>query len=393
MTLPPINAWVFDQVYWPTGGPERDLIPFPGHAWDAATGIQQYEDHLNYLARADELGFDGVCLTEHHFTPFGLASPNVLAAALAVKTQRAKIVLMGNILPLHPHPVRLAEELAMIDVLSKGRLVSGLMRGGFTEWHAYSLDPTDNREKYEEAWDLIVACFERQEPFDWNGKHYHYKGISIVPRSVQKPHPPMIMAGSTGETIEWCAKRRIPLACSFAPIESMAMNYEYYREVAAEHGWTPGPEHAIFSRQVYVAETDEQAYEEVWPHLQAFWHEVPVARKLPGDVERYRDAQRTPHSFDYKKGKVAGGPYLMESLAAGKVPELSWLIDQGLAIVGSPKSVIAQIRRQQEAFGAGTVLLYAPFGTLPMDLANKSLEIFARDVLPELSKAVEASYA
>lgn len=385
MALPPIEAWVFDQVYWPGGGEHRNLVPFPGSSWDAPTGLKQYGDHLRYLRYADELGFDGICLTEHHYAPYGLPSPNIMAAALAVQTSHAKLVLMGNCVPLHAHPVRLAEELAMIDVLSGGRLVSGLLRGGFTEWYAYGIDAASARERFEEAWDLIVDCWVKLEPFTWEGKHFQYEGVSIVPRPVQQPHPPLVMAASTAESIEWCARKHVPMAASFAPTESMMENFAYYREYAErECGWTPDPAHVMFSRQVYVAPTDARAREEAAPHLAAFWREIPVGRKLSEPMERYRAAARTERSFAYKKGKAAGGPFLAESLAAGKVPDIDWLIAEGLAIVGSPQSVTEQIRYQQERFGAGIMMLYAPFGTLPVEMATRSLELFAREVLPGL---------
>ena len=387
MPLPPVDTWVFDQVYWP--GVDRPPVPFPGRYWDPKIGAAQYDDHLRYLRLADELGFDGVCLTEHHYAPYGLPSPNIMAAAVAVQTTRAKLVLMGNCLPLHGHPVRLAEELAMIDVLSKERLVSGLLRGGFTEWHAYGIDAATARGRFEEAWDLIVDCWVRPEPFSWNKTYFQYENVSVVPRPIQQPHPPLLMAASTAECIEFCARKRVPMASSFAPTESMMENFAYYREYAEkECGWSPGPESFLFSRQLYVAPTDAQARDEAAPHLEAFWREAPVGKKLPDDVERYRAAQRTERSFDYKKGKMAGGPFLVESLAAGKVPSIDWLIDQGLAIIGSPDSVTKQIRYQQERFGAGTLMIYSPFGTLPVDMATRSLELFAKEVMPGLREAV-----
>lgn len=386
MALPPLKTWVFDQFYWPTPGEDRLQMPFPSSSWNAATGMQQYEDHLKYLRRADELGFDGICVTEHHYAPYGLPSPNLIAAVLATQTKHAKVVLMGNALPLH-NPVRLAEEFAMIDVLSHGRVVAGLMRGGSMEWVHFNLTGPEARARFEESWDLIVDCWQKPDPFSWSSPHYAFENVSIMPRPIQQPHPKIVMAASTAESIEWAARKRVPMAASFAAIDSLAENFAYYREYAeTECGWSPGPEYAMFSRQVYVAETDEQAHAESRPHLESFWHEIPVGRRFPPEVEKVRASQRTERSYAYKKGKAAGGPQLFESLSAGKVPETDWLIEQGMAIVGSPKSVVAQIRRQQEAFKAGTMMMYAPFGTLPMDLATKSLELYASDVLPELAK-------
>ena len=383
-----MRVWVFDQFYYPQASEHRLQFPFPGRYWDPAVGIQQYDDHLRYLRRADELGFDGICLTEHHYTLHGLPSPNLMAAAVARETSNVKIVLMGNCVPLHGHPVRLAEELAMIDVLSKGRLVSALLRGGFMEWYSYSVDPSTAREKFEEAWELITECWTSEEPFQWNGKHFHYENISITPRPVQRPHPQLVMAANTAESIEWCAKKRVPLATSFAPTEAMKENFDYYRKYAeSECGWSPGPESAMFSRQLYVAPTKAQAFEEAGEHLAEFWREIPVARKLPDRVERYRNALRTDRSFDYKKRKTGGAQFLLEALAAegqDKGPSIDYLIDKGLAVIGDPDSVIEQLRYQQKQFGAGTFMIYSPFATLPLELAMRSMELFAKEVMPNL---------
>jgi len=377
-----MKVWVFDQVFWPKHG-DRLLFPYPGRLWDSDIGIKQYHGHLEYLKRADELGFDGVCLTEHHYTVHGTPSPNVMAAAVAVQTQKVKLVILGNCVPLHAHPVRLAEELAMVDILSRGRLVSGFLRGGFLEWYAYNIETGEVRERFEEAWDLITEAWTAKEPFAWNGKHYHYENVSIMPRPVQQPHPPLIMAAATAESIEWCARKHIPIASSFAPTESMAENFTYYRDFAKkECGWSPGPESIMFSRQLYVAPTDQQARDEISPYIKEFFEEIPVTRKYPEQIEKYRAASRTERSFAYKQGKSAGAQFLGETMG-GKF-NLDHIIDQGLCIIGDPDSVTQQIRSQQKALGAGTMMIYAPFATMPLDMATRSLELFAREVLPNL---------
>lgn len=387
MALPPIDVWVFDQIFWPRPGEDRKLIPFPGRCWDPQVGLQQYDENLRYLQRADELKFDGVCLTEHHYTTYGLPSPNIMAAALAVLTSHVKLVLMGNCVPLHSNPVRLAEELAMLDVLSHGRLVSGLLRGSPAEWYNYGIDTATVRERFEEAWDLMVDCWTQPEPFTWNGKHFHYENVSIVPRSIQQPHLPLVMSASTAESIEWCARKRVPMAASFSPTESMAENFDYYRDYAQrECGWSPEPRHVMFSRQIYVAPTDAQAREEVAPHLEAFYREVP-GRKMPAGSARYLAAQHTERSYDYKK-QARSGSLLLDKLGDGGIPTMDHLLDQGIVIIGSPETVTKQIRHQQSRLGAGTFMMYAPFGTLPIEMATRSLELFAKEVLPGLKESV-----
>src|SRR5712692_7248760 len=341
-----MNVWLFDIQFWPRRG-KRGIIPYPGTLWDDAAGSEQYHGHLRYLQRADELGFDGVCLTEHHYQTHGCPSPNVMAAAVAVSTSRAKIVLMGNCLPLHCNPVRLAEELAMVDILSNGRLVSGFLRGGFTEWYCYGIDGGEARGRFEEAWELIVKCWTEPDPFDWHGNYFDYPHISIMPRPLQKPHPPIIMPGNTGESIEWCARKRVPLASSFSPTESMRDTFDYYREYAREQcGWTPGPEHLMVSRQIYVAPTYQQAREEAEEYILEFFAEIPTARRYGPEVESYRAATRTERSFDYKRDRAVHTPEAREGTFS-----FEQLQEDGFCIIGDPDYVTRQIKHQQEVLG------------------------------------------
>ncbi|HLY67744.1 MAG TPA: LLM class flavin-dependent oxidoreductase [Chloroflexota bacterium] len=378
-----MKLWLFDITFWLRPG-DRTLFPYPGRLWDPGLGMETYHGHLDYLRRADELGIDGVCLTEHHYAPYGMCpAPNVMAAAVAGVTSNCKLVLMGNCLPLHPHPVRMAEELSMVDILSRGRLVSGFIRGGFTEWFAYSLKPEETRTRFEEAWELIVKCWTEPEPFAWHGQHFNYDNISIMPRPVQQPHPPLLMAASTAESIEWAVKHRVPLASSFAPVDSMRETFAYYRECAAKDGWTPGPEYFMVSRQVYVAPTNQQARAEAEPYLMAFMEEVPVARKLTPKAEEYRQSARTGRSFAYKSSTAAGHQFLAESTPGGYT--FDQLQRDGLCIIGDPDYVTAEIRRQSDELGGiGTFMAYAPFSTMPLALATNSLELLTREVQPSI---------
>src|SRR6059058_3612502 len=123
----------------------------PNALYDPVKGHDLYAQYIDTLARAEELGFDGVCVNEHHQTSYGLMpAPNIIAATLARRTSRVKIALMGNAVPLRDHPMRIAEEVAMLDVISGGRIISGLVRGIGCEYHSFSLNPTHSRERFEE---------------------------------------------------------------------------------------------------------------------------------------------------------------------------------------------------------------------------------------------------
>ncbi len=151
-------------------------------------------------------------LNQHHNTPTSLgAAMNLEAAILARITKKPKIVLMGNPLPIHNNPLRLAEELAEIDMISRGRLVSGFVRRGGTETWATNANPVHNRERFEEAHDLILKAWTTPGPFRWEGKHYHFRVVNPFQVPLQKPHPPVWIPGSgSANTVIWCAKHRYP---------------------------------------------------------------------------------------------------------------------------------------------------------------------------------------
>jgi alkanesulfonate monooxygenase SsuD/methylene tetrahydromethanopterin reductase-like flavin-dependent oxidoreductase (luciferase family) len=373
-----MQVWLFDIMMWPYRG-ERLAYPFPGRLYDRELGHEMYQDHLRFYCRADELGYDAICFAEHHYGTNGLCpSPNVMAAAVASRTSHAKLALMGNCLPVHGHPVRVAEEIAMLDLLSNGRVIAGFFRGGFLEYYAYSLELEESRGRFEEAWNLIVRAWDSDEPFAWDGQYYHYDAVSILPRPIQRPHPPLIMAGHTPESIQWAARQRVPLAASFGATETLARSFDYYREYAeTQCGWRPGPEHCMVSRQVYVAESAAKARAEAEEHILTFFRESPVLRRYDGKLEALRQANRTERTIAYQEGQQHAAPASTE-LSFDRFQR------EGYCIVGDPDYVVAEIRRQQKALGVGTLLTYVPFGTLPVAQATRSIELFARDVLPHL---------
>ena len=136
-------------------------------------------------------------INEHHTAPFCMqASINITGAILSKITKRAKILMLGNPLPVIDNPLRLAEELAMIDMISRGRLISGFVRGGGVESLANNVNPAHNRERFEEAHDVIMAAWTRPGPFRWEGKHFQYRNINPWALPLQKPHPPVMVPGT-----------------------------------------------------------------------------------------------------------------------------------------------------------------------------------------------------
>lgn len=218
-----------------------------------------FEHSLAMAQRADVLGFDWVSVSEHHYAPYIMTpNPCVMAAALAQITRRAKIALLGPLVPLS-NPVRLAEELAMVDMLSGGRLVVLFLRGTPNEHRTYDSDAAATKGMTQEGIDLILKAWTADEPFAWEGEHYRFGTVSVWPRTIQSPHPPVYGSGNSEDSIRFAAARRMGIAFSFAPPEIVRDWVKLYREAAAEAGWEPGPEHVIYRGIAYAAKSDAQA--------------------------------------------------------------------------------------------------------------------------------------
>ena len=212
----------------------------------------------------DEMGFDGIMLNEHHNTPSCMnAATNLSGAVLARTTQHAKILLLGNILPIHENPVRLAEEIAMIDVISGGRVISGMVRGTGVETIATNGNPLHNRERFEECHDLVIKTWTTPGPFRWEGKHYNFRVVNpwIVP--VQKPHPPVWVPGTASpETAQWAAKYGYTYVAFLTPLDVTEDLFGIYRAAAAQEDYEPTADNFGYLLCCYVAETQEKADEE-----------------------------------------------------------------------------------------------------------------------------------
>jgi len=231
--------------------------------FDSVKGAQLLNEYLDEKVIAEELGFDGVMLNEHHDTAFCMGSVmNVEASILARITRRVKIVLLGNPLPIVGNPLRLAEELGMIDMISGGRLVSGWVRGGGSEQFASNANPAFNRELFNEAHEVVVQAWTKPGPFRYEGKHFHYRFIDPWCLPLQKPHPPIWIPGLLSpETVEWCAEHRYPYVALATFLEPTVELWNFYRDAAAKLGYQVGPENFGYLQKVYVAETDEKARE------------------------------------------------------------------------------------------------------------------------------------
>jgi len=238
-------------------------LTFPNTYFDPAKGHDLFKRYLDEYQYAEEVGFDGLMINEHHNTPSCMdVEVNISGGILARITNRAKILMLGNMLPTSDNPPRLAEEIAMLDVISGGRIVSGFVRGiGIESW-ANNTNPVHNRERFEECHDLIIKAWTTPGPFRWEGKHYQYRAVNPWMLPIQKPHPPVWVPGTgSPETVQWAAQHRYTYAAFLTPLEVAKNLFQQYREYAAADGWEAGPDKFAFMICCHVNETEEKAQE------------------------------------------------------------------------------------------------------------------------------------
>ena len=271
--IPPISGWRAGHT----------ALMFSNKHFDPVAGSELYNRYLEHYIYAEEQGVEGFMLNEHHNAPFCMqAKCNVFASILAAVTKKAKIVLLGNPLPLAENPVRLAEELAMIDMISKGRLVSGFVRGGGQEQLATGVNPAFNRERFEEAHDLVTAAWSRQGPFRWEGAHYQHRVVNPWAVPLQKPYPRVWIPGVLSkETIIWAAKQRYPYIALNTSIEATKGIWKIYDETAREVGYESGPENRGYLQQIHVSDSEEKAERNA---RQFLWMQGEVHRSLAHPV-------------------------------------------------------------------------------------------------------------
>ncbi|HLI65021.1 MAG TPA: LLM class flavin-dependent oxidoreductase [Caulobacteraceae bacterium] len=235
---------------WPT---PPELCDREEAAKSMATAIRNYK-------MAEAAGFDWVSISEHHYSP-GLMTPNpiVLAGAVSQQTSRVKIALLGPLIPL-VNPVRTAEEIAMLDALSNGRVVVLFLRGTPNEHLTYGgADPEETREITQEGVKLIIKAWTEPQPFSWEGQHFKFPTVAVWPRTVQDPHPPIFYSGNSDESAEFAGRMGLSVAIGFAPPPRVARQVQIYRKAAREAGWEPTADNVLYRGRMIIAETDAEA--------------------------------------------------------------------------------------------------------------------------------------
>jgi alkanesulfonate monooxygenase SsuD/methylene tetrahydromethanopterin reductase-like flavin-dependent oxidoreductase (luciferase family) len=371
-----MEVWIRQSMAYRVGE-ERMPTPVPGHMWERERGPELYSDRMRFIRRVEELGFDGLIFTEHHSGPNGglTPSPIVMLAAASQVTERMKLATMGIQLPTYPHPIRVAEELAMIDNLSGGRLVVGLISTGAPGMFTFNIPAEEERDRYHESFDLIRKAWTEPEPFEWRSKYYDYDSVSILPRPVQQPYPEVWTTCSSEQSLQWAARNHIRLLAP-GTVTQTADILNYYRMYAEERcGWTPTAEDLGVAREFYITPTMtslEELVDDVLEQERRYGWDFDVKVPKYKELARFHASERT-YEYGARAGRPAGGGRSETGFSGGQF------------LIGDPEAITQQILEQREACGNPGVLVIRPeVGHLSIQEVGDRLELFAKEVMPTI---------
>jgi alkanesulfonate monooxygenase SsuD/methylene tetrahydromethanopterin reductase-like flavin-dependent oxidoreductase (luciferase family) len=338
----------------------------PGRTADAIIA-----DEVEQMVLSERLGFDSVWLTEHHYADYGISSaPSVLLATVAARTERVKLGMAVWVLPFH-HPLRLAEETATLDILSRGRLIVGLGRGNRPqEFLGHGVNQDESRTRLQEGVEVLLQAWT-EERVTFHGQHWQIDNIPVYPKPLTKPHPPLAFAVSSPDSIQWAARHGFAIMSSglFTPLDTTLKQHDAYVGAlrAAGHAESTVADllsRWVVSKHVYVAPTDAEARADA-----------------EGPERWYLDAFARSIRPDELRG-ISESVRAAATASAARIGTLQWdkLVEESL-LIGSPETVRRKVA-ELKAAGVGELLCWMNFGGLPPEKARRSMELFAREVLP-----------
>jgi len=361
------SVWV-DPPFWDLADPEK-------------VG-QYYNWTLDELIHAAKCGMDGICVNEHHQNAYGfMPSPNVMGSVLARATKglNTAIVQMGATLPTTNPPIRVAEEYAMLDCISGGRLVAGMPLGSPMDVNlCYGISPIEQRERYYEAHDLILKAWKSREMFAWNGKYFQLPMVNLWPRPIQDPCPPVWVPGSGSlSTWDFSAKHdHCYCFLSYYGNNTGKRIMDGFWEFVNKAGIPPNPYRAGFLQLVAVSETDARAEAEYFPHIRYFYdkclHIAPELLAIPG----HQDYRSLVHSV---KNLNPAQAEMMTQVPNWKYRDF---VENQFVIAGSPATVRDQLMAAVRKLRVGNLMVLLHIGSMPHELTLKNIELFAREVMP-----------
>jgi alkanesulfonate monooxygenase SsuD/methylene tetrahydromethanopterin reductase-like flavin-dependent oxidoreductase (luciferase family) len=360
-------------------------VEMPSTLVDSEKVHVMYNEFLDELEFAAECGFDAICVNEHHANGYGMmASPNIMAAALARRTKDAALCVLGNSIALYNPPTRVAEEMAMLDCISGGRLISGFPVGSpMDTCYAYGQNPSMLRDRFMEAHDLIVQAWTSDKPFSFNGRYIQQRYVNVVPKPVQKPHPPIWVPGSGSvETWRWCAEREYVYCylSYFGYKLGKTLMDGFWREMD-QLGKDRNPYRAGFLQFVGVAESREEAIKLYAEPAEYFYdrclHIDPRFVTPPGYA-----TEATQRAGLESQVALAATSKAMKY--AGRARQMDDIVAQGYIILGSPDEVAEQLREVATDLNVGHLMLLMQFGNMSKQLAQYNTKLFAEKVMPQL---------
>jgi len=368
--------------------PDRFMpYPLPGSHFDPQIAARTYEQHLTVWEEMDRLGYDGVGLNEHHTTPHGLMnSPNLMAATAAQRTRRLKFFILGNLLPLH-NPLRIAEELAMVDCLSRGRVMSGFARGVPREYKVYDVPMAESRARFDEALEVILKAWT-QDTFSHQGKYWSFKDVSIWPRPYQQPYPPIwIPFTGSMETIERAAAGNFGAAIYHPHRGVIEDMIAYFATTLAHHGHRIRSDQLCLLADAWVGDSAAHAVDEYAAYYlyfnQVLWHHgssAPGQAPIPAATGYVAST-----SYDYVRPE--NRPFVAldrEKIRQMNRADVEAKVASGELAFGSAREVTERLIETAEQVGANLLLLNLNLGAVPHDLHLEQVRRFGREVLPKL---------
>jgi len=351
-----------------------------------------YNDFMDELEYAADCGFDAVCVNEHHSNGYGLMpSPNLIASSLARRTTDTAICVMGNSLALYNPPTRVAEEFAMIDVISGGRLIAGFPVGTpMDTCYVYGQNPSMLRERYHEAHDLVVRAWTDPDTFAFNGRFNQQRYVNIWPRPIQRPHPPIwVPGGGSVETWQWCAEMDyVYCYLSYYGYKAGKATMDGFWAEMDRLGKDRNPYQAGFLQFIGVGESRQHAFDLYGEAAEYFYGRclhvdprfaVPPGYTSEGSQRAGIESQITKAADANVRGKGTGER--MASVAR----DMEAIVDKGYVIIGSPDEVAEQLREVATSLNVGHLMLLLQFGNMGKELAKYNTKLFAEQVMPRVA--------
>ncbi|GAA2897995.1 LLM class flavin-dependent oxidoreductase [Pseudonocardia halophobica] len=394
-----MQYWSFTEAAYPDL-PEPETYPsirvtLPNGVIDPERAASLWDRYIREWQVADECGLN-VMVNEHHSTATCMTSvAPLITAVLARVTSNARILLLGNPVANRPDPVRIAEEMALVDVLSHGRLDVGFVRGVPYEISATNTKPIGMTERMWEAIELITRAWATHDgPFNWEGEFFHHRQVNIWPRPYQQPTPPVWVTAVSPSSATRIADQDYRIATFLTGYEGARTVFQAYRDRQAEAGKpVPADDKFGYAALVYTGKTDAEGLDGARKLL---WYltsnKVATEFLYPPGYTPYpvRAAGLRAHSAVHDPALLADqGGHAKKDLALMSLEEL---IDRGIVFAGSPQTVSNQIEKfYSEVGGFGNLLLMGQAGHMEHDEAVRGLELFADQVVPAVNRLTDAA--